>query len=1437
MPNNRLSSDWSQHQTKYDIVIVGSGYGGAITAARLARAKVKPSICILERGKERAPGEFPETLTGVIGEARTSANPLGLFELLTHPDISIIKGSGLGGTSLINANVAIEPDAEVFEQFQWPKAIRLADMRNYYQAARDVLAPSPHPRAQQLGKVQALNRRAQEMGTSVEALNIAVNFTIDGKNAQGVEQKPCVDCGNCVCGCNVSAKNTLYMNYLPMARNAGATILTQTKVEYLKKLDGGGWLVIGKYVRGPHDDEHFEITAGEVILSAGSLNSTELLLRSESKGLSVSPALGTKFSGNGDFFGLAYNGDYETDVLGYPYKQSPAAGDSPSPGPNIVGLVRYTNGVAEAQRIAIEDFSFPNAYIDGAKAVFGMLRGQDTVIGNEDAQRARLARDFDPTAPAHDQKGAMNHSMLYLVMGQDNARGTILFEAPWTEPDGRIRITWDKAGQQQIFTRMNEEIRRHARALRGNFIVNPTWSVFNLRHLITAHPLGGCPMGDDYLQGAVDPYGRVFAGDGSVHKGLYVIDGSVIPSALGVNPFLTISALAERFSDLRIRNEYPAPATSVSMTGIRALDAIDYSEGQLEALFRRCKTMPIETLVNKGGPPHPDPATQIIRNDAYWKGFFPKGHVLNAMSSAIFTGFRKAFSVAADGTFKGITSDTDDRIHARNSLEMVDGGRGTLEPGRYILLKYLDPPWQGFYDIFKVINQDLMIGRVYLGEFPNGSRVFTFPMSRVYSFDQMTAVDHQELYKFGTVPSPADLEGVWRMDTISNANHAGGIAYLQFNNKPDGRLEARYQLMGLMEGLVAPSFLKDHFQLNDFTPFHDEIRKVSSDFMVGTYMTGLPPALASLLGSSSLGLFHTQANGQFGFYYTITRVTEKQIPANTLLKPFREAQLPDGVGMLFDEQMKGWYFPGASTPSADRAGDLTIASRVPGAIACQFDGRMTIADVNEFVDGYAHESGIKGTMTFGEFEGVKNAVFTIDESASRFNYLRTNPATGEGEMRYYIEFVMQGGRRFTFVGVKYMQKDTEGGLPGIAEILKDYTTLYCHVYEQMSDGTRRETGTAYLEFRTFQDLAALGSLAGFLLSFQITGTNDPAIQLQARMRFIAFTAEFVQREYDPLTFGGPLLATDVRADVARGADTPDFFSTRSSGELQQIMRDSSTLPLESLLNHGAVTFDFSGQRIHRDSFWKGSFAKDTLIGWEERVRDAALGNGADAAGRIFAGGSFWKRFDSVVDGTAKGYVVNYELTALPGLPTVRAVKYPDNNRAYFKQGDDVLLLNYTNAPYQMVYDTIKVIDEQNAIGVMHLGEFPNGIVFATFVMARQNYPFTNMSVPDADALFKDSRATAPTSNDVEGEWEGRAIALRTPDTSLANQVAPVLFHAKFQGGAAKCAASGLQFTRAFDASGLRKLAPDTLLGRWTALDSPISAVLGDPLYFVLSRRR
>jgi hypothetical protein len=226
--------------------------------------------------------------------------------------------------------------------------------------------------------------------------------------------------------------------------------------------------------------------------------------------------------------------------------------------------------------------------------------------------------------------------------------------------------------------------------------------------------------------------------------------------------------------------------------------------------------------------------------------------------------------------------------------------------------------------------------------------------------------------------------------------------------------------------------------------------------------------------------------------------------------------------MAFDETMVGYYFEGAATPAPGREGDLTIAARIPadgapvGAADCSFQAHMTVRDVNDFVDGAAHEAGLEGTITFGRFQGQDNATFPMDADTSRFNYLMVNPATGEAEMRYHIEFRTPAGDAYVFEGRKYMQKDGPVGGNAVAELLADYTTLYCHVYRRQDVDTLVEIGIAYLRFKTFEDLAAVGNLASFLASFQITGTSDPILQLQARMRFIAFTGEFVQREYDPL---------------------------------------------------------------------------------------------------------------------------------------------------------------------------------------------------------------------------------------------------------------------------------------------------------------------------------
>ena len=216
----------------------------------------------------------------------------------------------------------------------------------------------------------------------------------------------------------------------------------------------------------------------------------------------------------------------------------------------------------------------------------------------------------------------------------------------------------------------------------------------------------------------------------------------------------------------------------------------------------------------------------------------------------------------------------------------------------------------------------------------------------------------------------------------------------------------------------------------------------------------------------------------------------------------------------------------------------------------------------------------------------------------------------------------------------------------------------------------------------------------------------------------------------------------VRAEVLRGAETADFFSTLPAKELQGILRSVQTLPIEHLVNTGKIRIDVPNQRIFRDIYWKGSFAEDSLLGWEERVRTENLHPEVLQHGKIFAGGSFWKRFDKVENGVATGEVVNYNIEWLPGDPEVRAVSYPNNERAYLQKDQVILLLHYRNDPYRRVYDTIKIVDENNAIGVMHVGDFPNGTEFATFVLARHNYPFELATDEDRKLIAGGTSATA-----------------------------------------------------------------------------------------------
>ncbi len=516
-----------------DIAVIGSGYGGGITAARLAQQK-HPSVrlCVLERGREWVPGTFADSLvTGaqqtrnrVLGRSKGEvARPGGMLNFSQGGDLSVLTGSGLGGTSLINANVAIRPDPDVFQQSAWPVALRHPEvLAPFFDAAAFELGVNRGP-LDSSPKMVAQRRAAARLAVADKqffAANLTVTFdgrfaTAQQTNAQGMLQAPCTLCGDCMSGCNVGAKNTVQMNYLPLAKHHGAEIYTQVECEFIEKLDTGYRLYLIGHTETPQGTEVFRFTktARMVILAGGSLGSTSVLLRSQARGLALSPALGSRFSGNGDALGFIVESQeftHDAGVGAYPH-------DGPPVGPSIQTITRLYGHGPLHRRILIQDGNMPRAFAN----LIGMVM--------RDA-------DFD-------------HTLALFAMGHDGNQGRIVLEK-----DQPI-IAWPGHKESPYRQFVIDHFRKMGDAHGGRYKM---LRLFGNKG-ISAHPMGGCNMSDDPLHGVVNDRGQVYdgtgngdegdhAGEAAVHDGLFIADGSVLATSLGANPFLTISAISERIA-------------------------------------------------------------------------------------------------------------------------------------------------------------------------------------------------------------------------------------------------------------------------------------------------------------------------------------------------------------------------------------------------------------------------------------------------------------------------------------------------------------------------------------------------------------------------------------------------------------------------------------------------------------------------------------------------------------------------------------------------------------------------------------------------------------------------------------------------------------------------------------------------------------------------
>jgi cholesterol oxidase len=570
IPSLRLSTPVQEIADHYQVVVVGSGYGASITASRLARAGV--GVCVLERGREIRPGEYPRTVEHASREMQMRSAgghegpSTGLYEFVMGHGINIFQGCGLGGTSLVNANVSLRPDPRLWQDSRWPAAIRgdTAGLEKGFERAEAMLQPTPYPQDYpKLNKLTALETSAKKMGRG-KFYRPPINVTFrSGPNAAGVNQNACNGCGDCCSGCNYGAKNTLLMNYLPDAVGHGAKVFTEIQVEWVSR-NANGWKVFYRPLgvgRERFDAPPMFLTAEVVVLGAGAIGSTEILLRSASMGLGTSAALGRHFSGNGDFLGFAHGADRLIRGIGWgpvaPGQQAPA-------GPCITGIIddRGTENVEDG--FVIEDGVIPGALRPILPAMFAVAAREADGGGAPPPLIDEIKSFLDgPDA------GALARTQTFLVMSHDKDAGEVRLT-----PSGTLDVSWPGAGRAKSVERVSEALREASAAIGAEYVEDPIWTQRLGRQLVTVHPLGGCIMADTGEGGVVDHAGRVFAGSAGseTHPGLYVSDGSIVPLSLGVNPLLTISALAERNVALMAREHgwtiaYDAPATRMPAPG------------------------------------------------------------------------------------------------------------------------------------------------------------------------------------------------------------------------------------------------------------------------------------------------------------------------------------------------------------------------------------------------------------------------------------------------------------------------------------------------------------------------------------------------------------------------------------------------------------------------------------------------------------------------------------------------------------------------------------------------------------------------------------------------------------------------------------------------------------------------------------------------------
>lgn len=582
----------------YDAIVIGTGFGGTIAATKLAAAKKR--VLMLERGtwwvspdklgiptakppvtdwaKQQKPPQpvqywprpdHKDGLLDLFASIRYPGNKHGLYDYHMFEQAHVLTSSAVGGGSMIYSNVTLKPEQKVLDDlkaafgfdvqpqhfdaaYQW-----MADFRGkLHNIVTKIPLPGLDLKKNPLSDFENYlyldrSRKLRDAAATVEQklgvklpwapLDLAV---IDYEPAPDSDSSKahafCERQGRCILGCLPQARQTLtktLYSRLLSDPNSGVALQPLTEVHYIKRVNGGYQVAVTDH----RDGSEQTLTASAVFLAAGTLGSTEILLRSRDNGLPLSPKLGKQFSGNGDFGAFAVGTN--------------------SPVYSARGPINTSHLTVnfEGKQITIEDAAIPAMFAAFANialnamgnwAQLEMFKGK--MVLSWLTKTVPDLRDFFPHLPdtydptdERTENEMVSNIFFYNVMGQDRGNGEFSLH------DGELDLHWQQPpGDDPVFGKIERLLQALSSAMGAQYVPFPLWKGIASKKLIIVHPLGGCPIGHDGNDGVVDLYGRVFdctrPGSKDLLPGLYVVDGSTIPGPLAVNPTLTISAQAIR---------------------------------------------------------------------------------------------------------------------------------------------------------------------------------------------------------------------------------------------------------------------------------------------------------------------------------------------------------------------------------------------------------------------------------------------------------------------------------------------------------------------------------------------------------------------------------------------------------------------------------------------------------------------------------------------------------------------------------------------------------------------------------------------------------------------------------------------------------------------------------------------------------------------------